>query len=145
MPRMYNFHFLSNQHYVYEIYKPTQSINTIMKNTVLWLWCFSIAYLLFIYNALRPILASLVIYGILRMMKYSHKAWVALIALWVAFLVPIYYQSPTEGFDSLETIADEVSRIRRQLYTNEQKRMQTEEKIMNNQLLLAKQLNDSMK
>ena len=116
-----------------------------MKNTAIGLWCFSIAYLLFIYNALRPILASLVIYYILRLMKYSHKAWVALIALWVAFLVPIYYKSPFEGFDSLETIADEVAKIRTQLYENEEKRMKTEEKIMNNQLSLSKQLNASMK
>ena len=115
-----------------------------MKNTVLWLWCFSIAYLLFSYNALRPILASLVIYYILRLMKYSHKAWVALIALWVAFLVPIYYKSPLEEFDSLETIADEVAKIRTQLYENEKKRMKTEEKIMNNQLSLSKQLNATM-
>ena len=116
-----------------------------MKNTAIGLWCFSIAYLLFIYNALRPIMASLVIYYILRLMKYSHKAWVALIALWVAFLVPIYYKSPFEGFDSLETIADQVAKIRTQLYENEQKRMKTEEKIMNNQLSLSKQLNASMK
>ena len=115
-----------------------------MKNTVLWLWCFSIAYLLFSYNALRPILASLVIYYILRLMKYSHKAWVALIALWVAFLVPIYYKSPIESFDSLETIADELARIRTQLYKNENKRMQTEEKLMNNQLSLSKQLSKTM-
>lgn len=116
-----------------------------MKNTVLWLWCFSIAYLLFSYNALRPILASLVIYYILRLIKYPHKAWVALVALWVAFLVPIYYKSPLEEFDSLETIADEVARIRTQLYKNEKKRMKTEEKIMNNQLSLSKQLNATMK
>jgi hypothetical protein len=116
-----------------------------MKNTAIGLWCFSIAYLLFIYNALRPIMASLVIYYILRLMKYSHKAWVALIALWVAFLVPIYYKSPFEGFDSLETIADQVAKIRTQLYENEEKRMKTEEKIMNNQLSLSKQLNASMK
>jgi len=115
-----------------------------MKNTVLWLWCFSIAYLLFSYNALRPILASLVIYYILHLMKYSHKAWVALIALWVAFLVPFYYKSPIEEFDSLETIADELARIRTQLYKNEKKRMQTEEKLMNNQLFMSKQLSKTM-
>ena len=115
-----------------------------MKNTVLWLWCFSIAYLLFSYNALHPILASLIIYYILRVINYSHKAWVALIALWVAFLVPIYYKSPIEEFDSLETIADELARIRTQLYKNEKKRMQTEEKLMNNQLLMSKQLSKTM-
>jgi hypothetical protein len=116
-----------------------------MNNTAIGLWCFSIAYLLFIYNALHPILASLVIYYILRLIKYPHKAWVALIALWVAFLVPIYYKSPLEEFDSLETIADEVDKIRTQLYENEKKRMKTEEKIMNNQLSLSKQLNATMK
>lgn len=120
-----------------------------MNNLGLFLWCGSITYLLLVTYSLKAVLASIIMYHILMVIQYKYrfidinqgyKAWIALVTLWVVYIMDIMYKNPIENFDSLEEISDQLGTIRLQMYKMQMKREKTDKEIVNNQLKLAKLL-----
>ena len=120
-----------------------------MNNLGLILWCGSITYLLLASYSLKAVLASIIMYHILMVIQYKYrfmdikqeyKAWIALVTLWVVYIMDIMYKNPIENFDSLEEISDQLGTIRLQMYKMQMKREKTDKEIVNNQLKLAKLL-----
>jgi hypothetical protein len=120
-----------------------------MNNLGLILWCGSITYLLLVTYSVKAVLASIIMYHILMVIQYKYrfmdikqeyKVWIALVTLWVVYIMDIMYKNPIENFDSLEEISDQLGIIRQQMYKMQMKREKTDKEIVNNQLKLAKLL-----
>jgi hypothetical protein len=121
-----------------------------MNNLGLILWCGSITYLLLASYSLKAVLASIIMYHILMVVQYKYrfmdinqqvyKAWIALVTLWVVYIMDIMYKNPIENFDSLEEISDQLGIIRQQMYEMQMNREKTDKEIVNNQLKIAKLL-----
>ena len=120
-----------------------------MNNLGLFLCCGSITYLLLVTYSVKAVLASIIMYHILMVIQYKYrfidinqgyKAWIALVTLWVVYIMDIMYKNPIENFDSLEEISDQLGNIRLQMYKMQMKREKTDKEIVNNQLKLAKLL-----
>lgn len=120
-----------------------------LNNLGLFLWCGSITYLLLVTYSVKAVLASIIMYHILMVIQYKYrfidiyqgyKVWIALVTLWVVYIMDIMYKNPIENFDSLEEISEQLGTIRLQMYKMQMKREKTDKEIVNNQLKLAKLL-----
>jgi hypothetical protein len=110
-------------------------------STILVLWVISIVYVLLFHVSLKPALASIILYWILYILQYKDRLYISLITLWIAFCIPIFYDSmKVENFATLEEISEDLHTMQRIMLNNETRRMKAEKKLLDNQLFISKEM-----